>query len=371
MEMGRALNAEGHNARLVTSNADGARELNRPLKRWVDNEGVQTLFFERAYGEGFKYAKGMFTWLKRHIGEYDIVHIHAVFSWSSLAAGRACRLAGVPYIVRPLGSLDPWSMAQKPFRKKILWRVGVERLLRGAATIHYTTALEQRCAESSLGLGLGNGVVIPNALTLSEYRDDLTDAAFRKTFSELEEGGYILFLGRLHPKKKLEVLIQQFARMHNHPALKLVIAGTGDQEYSQVLTKQAENSAARDKIVFMGWVTGTVKAALLKRCALLVLNSENENYGISVVEAMACARPVVVNQGVYLYHEIENADAGWVASKDEDIAKLLDAALADRKTLACKGRNARALVADKFTWEIVVRQLIDLYRNITGDNGND
>ena len=362
LAMSRALTSEGHDVNVVTSNADGMQELDQPLGQWVDYAEVQTLFFARAYGEGFKFAKGMWRWLKRHVGKYDVVHIHGVFSWSSLVAGRACRLAGVPYIVRPLGSLDPWSMAQKPLRKKILWRAGVKALLQRAGNIHYTTELEKHFAES--GLKLGNGVVIANALTLDQYTEDLTDTTFAERFCALKEGGYILFLGRLHPKKKLEALIEQFARMADHHSVKLVIAGSGAEGYARSLAERAANSAVKERIVFVNWVDGAAKTALLKRCALLVLNSENENYGISVVEAMACGRPVVVNQGVYLYREIKNADAGWVIERDDELAGVLGSALMDRDALARKGNNAKTLVMENFTWETVVIQLIDLYRGL-------
>src|SRR5205823_6494495 len=94
--------------------------------------------------------------------EFDVVHAHAVFSYAPLAAARACQAHGVPYIVRPLGSLDPWSMAQSRLKKQLLWHTGVARMLRRASAIHYTSAEEQRLAESTLGLH--HGIVVPLAV---------------------------------------------------------------------------------------------------------------------------------------------------------------------------------------------------------------
>ena len=160
--------------------------------------------------------------LARHVGESsDLAHVHAVFSHSSIAAGRACRAARVPYIVRPLGTLDPWSLGRRRVAKQALRGLGVRRLLRDAACMHYTSVDEQRLAEQSSG-PLPRGVVVPIGI-----ENDLFEQAASPDVSRT-----IVTLCRLDEKKGIDVLIQAFAAVvaaqSDLNRWRLVIAGSGD-----------------------------------------------------------------------------------------------------------------------------------------------
>jgi len=98
--------------------------------------GVPTIFFPRVASESFKWSAPLEAWLRERVSDFDLVHVHAVFSHSSLAAARACRAAHVPYLVRPLGTLDPWSLNHHRLRKQLLFGLGVRRMLAGAAALH-------------------------------------------------------------------------------------------------------------------------------------------------------------------------------------------------------------------------------------------
>jgi len=143
----RALENAGVQAIVATTDADGRGHLAVPVGEPTLYAGVTVIFFRRRLGEAFKWSSGMSAWLRSHVSAFDLVEVHAVFSHASLAAGRACRLASVPYVVRPLGTLDPWSLARKRMRKQWLMRFGAHDLLTGAAAIHYTSQDEMRLAE--------------------------------------------------------------------------------------------------------------------------------------------------------------------------------------------------------------------------------
>ena len=102
-------------------------------------KGVPAIFFPSQLGESFKYSRPLAAWLNSHIHEFGLAHIHAVFNHSSIAAAHVCRKAAVPYVVRPLGTLEPWSMTQKSVRKRVFWQVAGKAMLRRAAAVHYTT----------------------------------------------------------------------------------------------------------------------------------------------------------------------------------------------------------------------------------------
>src|SRR5206468_1488098 len=127
---------------IATTNADGPEQLDVKLGVTTSYAGLPTIAFERQCTESFKYSQPLAHWLDRHAADFDLVHIHAVFSHPCWAAARACRQRGVPYVVRPLGTLDPWSLGQKRFKKQVIWRFGVRAMLAGASAIHYTTEAE-------------------------------------------------------------------------------------------------------------------------------------------------------------------------------------------------------------------------------------
>ena len=370
IEMCQTLMDVGQDVAMVTTDADGDHELKVERHQWQTYQGVRTFFFRRSCGEGFKFARGMARWFRNHVDEFDLVHIHAVFSWSSLAVSRACREKNIPYLVRPLGSLDPWSMSQKPIRKKVLWRLGIAKMLGEAKAIHYTSALEKQYAESSLGLT--NGVVIANGISLNKYAAPLGDSFFNSAFPDLKQKEYLLFLGRLHPKKKLLDLIKGFySYCHQQtcsPSMQLVIAGDGDERYRGTLWKFVCETGLENRVIFIDWIQGKEKIALLQNSALKILISDNENYGISVVESMAAGRPVVVNQGVYLYPHIENTDAGWVVPSSDNLpdalANTLTMALSNLVQLDRKGERACNAVATSFSWDAIGPRLVDVYDKI-------
>lgn len=360
LEMCAALNGAGHRAEIVTSNADGANVLGQPIQRFVIYKGVRCLFFSRKYGEGIKYAPGMYKWLQRHVADYDLVHIHGIFSWSSFAASNACQTQSVPYILRPLGSLDPWSLRQKAIRKKILMWLWGRRMANKACRVHYTSGREQQASE--LGRKLGRGVVVPNAVESSQLDHSRSKDLLKNAVPVLAGARYTLFLGRLVPKKKLGLLIRSFSRLPPSKSQKLVIAGTGEPVYIEKLKRLVAETQSADRIVFLGWVEGELKTALLQECALFVLVSDNENYGISVAEAMAAGRAVVVNKNVYLCRQIGEATAGWVIENDTELDGVLESALKNYAECERRGERGRSLVRNQFCWDRVVRQLEQVYQ---------
>jgi glycosyltransferase involved in cell wall biosynthesis len=351
-----SLLAQGVTTHIVTTNADGQGLLDVEPGRWTGYRGVPTLFFTKNFSEAYKYSRALGKWLERHVVDYDLVHIHAIFSYATLAAGRCCIDRNIPYIIRPLGSLDPWSMRRKRLLKSALLRLGLNRILRQANAIQYTSELEQQAAESLMGLG--NGRVVANAVSpLSEE------------FVEPEVENYILYLGRVHEKKKLPLLIEKFAAARSNPAMEsmvLVIAGSGELKMEQQLQQVCQFHNCENSVVFTGWIEGAVKAGLLRNARLVVLISENENYGISAVEAMSAGIPVLINRGVYLYPDVIEADAGWVNMDDADLSADLVEAIENKDASARKAANGVRLVSEKYSWPAVSNRMLSLYHEVLG-----
>ena len=364
IQMSQALRSEEVEVLIATTDADGEARLAVESGKPVVYEGVPTIFFPRQFSEPFKYSHPLARWLDKNVADFDIVHVHAVFSHSSLAAARACDNKKVPYIVRPLGSLDPWSLGQKRFAKRILFRIGVNQMLGSACAIHYTTAAEKQLAEDALGIN--SGVVIPLGVNHELLRGSTED--FRELFPELANSPYVLLLCRLHYKKNIESLLEVFAAVikeGGQKEWKLVIAGVGERDYVETLERLAFEKCGHN-VIFAGWLDGARKAAALRGAELIVLPSFQENFGLSAVEALACSVPVLISTQVNLSDEIQAVKAGWVVNLDGDsLQRGLMEALRDTGERRARGAAGEKLVRSRYTWPAVAKQLKALYGGLT------
>jgi glycosyltransferase involved in cell wall biosynthesis len=346
--MCRALRKQGIEVLLVTTD-DGLTQ--KSTDGCVDYRGVASRMFPVQAGGSFKYSRPLARWLQTSVREFDVVHIHAVFNHASVAAARACRKAGVPYVVRPLGTLDPWSMRQKPLRKRLFWLLLAQTMLQRSAALHYTAPAEKTATEEYLGLN--HGCVIPLGVEVN---------GFAKT-ARATTSPYLLVLSRLHPKKNLDVLIDAFKSL-KQSRWRLIIAGDGSPDYAALLKSKA---AEAENIVFTGWVEGQEKESLLRGASLLALPSRQENFGLSVMEAMAHGVPVLISPQVNVAEEIQAAEAGWVI----DVSQLdhrLERILKEDDDRLRRGRVAYQL-AQRYSWDKTATELVKLYEQIVRNGG--
>jgi len=346
--MCRALMRQGIEVQLL-STTDGLSH------DGFDYKGVPARFFPPQFGASFKYSRPLASWLSSNVKNFDLAHIHAVFNHSSVAASQACRKAGVPYIIRPLGTLDPWSMTQKSLRKRVFWQVSGKPMLRDAAAVHYTSEVEKLSTEAHLGLNHGKVIALGV--------DTNSNGNHERLFPE----PYVLVLSRLHPKKGLDVLIDAFLSLVQKEKLgncRLVIAGDGPSDY--VAKLKAKASEEPERILFTGWVDEDKKHAVMRGASLLALPSHQENFGLCVMEALGHSVPVLVSPNVNLAAEIVAANAGWVAAIDRDgLAATLYEALGDEDELLKRGRAGKQL-STKYSWQNTSKGLIDLYEEVLG-----
>jgi glycosyltransferase involved in cell wall biosynthesis len=367
--MCRALQQQGIEVLLITTDAglDERASQSGSLPTVCDYKGVPTMFFPSQLGESFKYSRPLAAWLSSNIRHFRLAHIHAVFNHSSVAAAHICHRERVPYIVRPLGTLDPWSVMQKAVRKRLFWQLAGKGMLRRAAAVHYTTAAEKLATEELFRLNHGRvialGIETKSAPTLS--RDRLAHH-----FPSFAGEAYVLVLSRLHPKKGLDVLIDAFVALVQEPTFarwRLVIGGDGPADYTAGLKARAFND---ERVIFTGWLDGEQKDAVLSCASLLALPSHQENFGLCVMEAFSHSVPVLLSPHVNLAEEIVLANAGWIATVDrEALQTRLAEALRDQEELARRGRAGKQL-SQKYSWENTAKDLADLYRSIVGNSGS-
>jgi glycosyltransferase involved in cell wall biosynthesis len=370
IEMCLALQHAGVDVELCTTDADGDGRLTVELNKPSIYRGVRTHFFRRDRSEAFKFSQSMKQWLDNNVAHYDIVHIHAVFSHSTHAAARACQRHHVPYIVRPLGTLEPWSMQQKRPRKLLAWHLVFHRVLDGAAAVHYTTEQERALTEQSLHLH--NGIILPNGVDGALLTIEPTKT-FRARHGIPADEPVMLALSRLHPKKGIEMLLTVFIDLRNRGKLTswhLAIAGDGDADYVEKLRSMTRGTSVEAAVHWVGWLEGTAKREALAEADLFVLSSYQENFGIGAVEAMACGTPVLLSRQVGLASEVLAAGAGWVIDLNvRGLSNDLVEATSNPTELVVRGAAGRSLVRKRFTWPAIADQWTTAYERLV--SGSD
>jgi glycosyltransferase involved in cell wall biosynthesis len=362
--MARGLSRAGCEVHVATTDDDGPGRLHVPHGVPLTDDGV-TFWHFRRQTRFYQASWPLTRWLARHVGGYDLVHVHALFSYAALPAAWAARRAGIPYVVRPLGTLSRWGMAERHPRLKRLSLALVERrILRGAACVHYTSEAE-RLEAAELGID-GRSAVVPLGVALGRF-DPLPPRGWLEARAPHLAGRPVaLFLSRLDRKKGLELLLEAvaLAKARGTP-LALVVAGTGDRGLEARLRGEAARLGIERDVVWAGFVTGEEQLAVLAAADLFVLPSHSENFGVSVVEAMACGLPVVVSDQVGIHREIAEAGAGLVVPCRADALAEALMRLGEDATLRCRiGQRARRLAGNEFSVERMVQGLIDLYSSV-------
>lgn len=364
--MTRELAQAGIQIDVVTTDADGNTDrLDVPLGEPVEQDGVRFFYFRRQ-SRFYKLSLPMTQWLSAHIGEYDLVHIHALFSYSSSAAARQAVEKNVPYIIRPLGVLNRWGMAnRRRLLKRLSLRFVERRILQNAAAIHYTSEQERHEAEA-IGVNT-RAAVIPLGIDTAEFDALPAPDRFYERFSVAADRRIILFLSRLDQKKGLDLLLPAFAEVRRqHPTALLAIAGSGDDTFINGLHMLAEQLKITEHILWLGFLSGQDKLSAMAAAAVFALPSYSENFGIALVEALASGLACVLSDQIGIAPDIEASGAGLVTScNSASLVAALQQCLSDRELRAQLGANAKRLAQQRYSLAAMTGLLIELYEGIT------
>lgn len=357
----KALAARGHDVHVYSTSVDGPRDSDVPLGAPVLLDGVHVWYFRSPLLRRLYWSPSMGQALDRHMGGFDLAHLHALYVWPVWAAARAARRAGKPYVVAPRGMLEKKLIEKKSrITKSLLLAAVVRRMLERASAIHVTSAREQVEA-SAFGLALppvyevANGVESPASSTTT-VSPPVADA--------LAGPPFLLFVGRISWKKGLDRLIDALARL---PDTVLVIAGGDDENYVPELKRRAVAAGVSNRCVFCGPVNDGEKAALFARAQALVLPSYSENFGNVVLEAMAAGCPVVVTPEVGLASLVRTSGAGLVVDGAADqLGAGLARVVADAGLRKSMGEQGRAAARD-YSWAAVAERMELAYLDILGN----
>jgi glycosyltransferase involved in cell wall biosynthesis len=349
----KALAARGHEVTVFTTDVDTGGTV--PVGRAVPLDGVEVWYFPVSAPRRLYRSPAMGAALAERIGGFDLVHLHSVFLWPTSAAARAAERAGVPYLLAPRGMLVADLLRRRGRWRKALWlRLVERRTIARAAGLHVTSELEAEEARR-LGVPLPPVHVVANGIEPEPAPDGAVPSMPEP---------FLLFLGRVSWKKGLDRLIPALSHV---PGIALAIAGNDEEGCRPKLERLAAEAGVAGRLRFLGEVHGEDKAALLHRAAALVLPSYSENFGNSVLEAMAAGRPVVVTPEVGLAEVVREAGAGLVVDGDPTIlGPALRDLLGDPPRMDEMGRRGAEEARQRFGWEAVAQRMEAVYREVTG-----
>lgn len=360
-QMERALSRLDIEVVTVSTDDDGpGRHLDAAAQSSAVAEGATRIYF-RKQTDAYKVSLPLLAWLRANVGAFDLVHVHALFSFAPVAAALVARGAGVPYIIRPLGVLNRYGMVERRSRFKALSMLLVEnRLLRDAAAVHFT-AEQERIEAEVLGVPM-RARVVPLGI-------EPMPAADAQLFLDAFPGlgaRRLLFLSRVDRKKNIETLLGALALSRQSiPGLSLIVCGDGDTLYLAELNAFATSLGLGDAVTWAGHVQGALKASAFAAADLFVLPSFSENFGIAAVEALSAGLPCILGQGVAVSDRVSAAQAGLAVEPTvAAVSAAIKQMFGDPDELRRAGVRARALAASDYSLATMGRGMLSMYEEV-------
>jgi len=363
----RELAGLGHHVSVITTDLEIGPSL--PRDQWVERDGYR-VWYASSHRLGRwapYYAPRVREPLDACLPDTDVLHLSLSFTHFNVVARRRAAAHGVPYVYTPRSCLDPVRLRQRRLFKLGFLALYERRIIRDAAAVHVLTDVER-------GQALWQGarpeqcVVIPNGADVDPDAE-LPDGNLFRKHAEVEPGApLVLFMGRLHRVKGLDLLVEAFARLRDDvPTAQLVIAGPDEGEQSAIESR-ARRLGIADAIRLTGRLDGDLRLSAYRAADVFALTSYSEGMPNAVLEACAAGTPVLISNRCNL-PEVASCSAGRVVNIGENAAATtaceLREMLADPVALGVMGENARRMVRERFAWSTVIGHLDALYRRLT------
>jgi len=351
---------------ICTTNVDHARAiLDVPPNAPIREDGVTSWYFSVDF-RPLVVSRALWRWARQSLQTFDLVHIHGLYRFPPTYCARLARQQAIPYIIRPHGALDPY-LYTKSSASVVLKRLYERWLdlpnLHNASAIHYTAEDERRLA-SFLELR-SPSFVVPNGIDWRPFEHLPERGAFRDAIG-VGAALLVLFLGRLHHKKGLDILIPAFDQVRRGVThARLAIVGPANDGYGDQVRDWVRARGLEQTVVFVEFVTGADVVQAYVDADLFVLPSYTENFGLTVVEAMACGLPVVISRHVNIHHDVAAEGAGLVTECDPDeVARAILELLNDPERRCSMGESGRRAAQSRYALPKLVDQLTEEYRHV-------
>ncbi len=354
----QGLQRAGIGVEVVTTTANGRTPLRSSPAGSEQYEGVPVQYVDAAFPRRFFGAR-IRAPLMQALARADVCHIHGVWNVPEWWASRLARGAGVPYVLSPRGMLQPEAMRRGRWRKAAAFTLLERRSLTGAALVHATSAQE---ADAIRILGLRVPIaIVPNGVDL--HAAQRASRGYRARLGIPSDAFIVLFLGRMHRIKRLDLLAEAFAELRGtHPSVHLVLAGPDEQGLLPDLMGRFADAA--DRVHAPGPVHGSDKWALIKDADVMVQCSDSESFGLAVVESLAAGVPVIATR-TCPWSEVETHGCGfWVEQTAPAIAAAIRTLAGDPARRGEMGERAAALACERYSWDGIASRMAGLYANL-------
>lgn len=372
--LAEGLVRRGHEVLVLTSNSNLDEDLDVPIDQPVELDGVRVIYFHRsqplkkllprvgylAKSMGFLYSPRLRQALDAAVPLADLVHTHLSFAYQTYAGAHAALRHRKPFFYHQRGVLDPDRLGFRSVKKRAYLELLEKPLLRRATTLVALTEAEVR-SYRQLGLSAPCPVV-PNGIDAGSF-DGSCDHRFFEQWGIRPEHGVVLFLGRVHPIKGADLLLEAFARVSVEvPAARLILAGPDEFALEQSFRSRARALGLAERVVFPGMVHGEAKKQLLLRADLFCLPSVAEGFSMAVLEALAARCAVLLSPGCN-FPQAQAVGAGLIVARDADaIAASLVKLLSAPDALRQMGEKGRALVASQYSWDQITDRMVEVYQ---------
>ena len=311
------------------------------------------------------YCAALRPWLRRELPRFDAAVVHGLWQFHGYAVWREARRRGTPYFVYPHGMLDPWfnrTYPLKHFKKRLYWWLAEYHVLRHAAGVLFTCEEERRLARTAFRPWRCREVVVNYGCAAPPPPDEAQRAAFRAVCPELGNRAFLLFLGRIHEKKGVDLLLQAHAELAatapagTTPPVLVVGGPCADPGYLAQLRARAGAD-----VLWPGMLEGAAKWGAFRAAEAFVLPSHQENFGIAVAEALACGTPALISDQVNIWREVAAAGAALVEPDTAEgtsrlLARWLALPAAERSRMRAA---AAACFANRFEISRAADSLLD------------
>ena len=360
------MQARDNSVKVISSDACKERLKFEDGRYDVDVDGIKVDYFKNISNR-FKLATmldtplGAIFRIKNQIRDFDVVHVHEHRQTLSIIVCYFARRYGIPYVVQAHGSVLPFF--QKEGLKNIFDKVFGFKILHGASKVFALTEVEK---EQYLKMGVEEDriEIVPLGINIEEYSNLPEGGIFREKFNISKDDKLIIFIGRVHEIKGLDLLIDAFKELADSVSdVKLAIVGP-DDGYMDALNLRIAECGLSDKVIVTGPLYKKEKQEALVDCDLFVMHSKYESFTTSGLEAMACGKPLVLTKNNHI-HDWVDGSVGLAC--DDDKMSLKDAmaeVLFDEELSKKFGMNGRRLIQEKYNWDMINEQILNIYESI-------
>lgn len=307
--------------------------------------------------------------LNRQIADFDLLHVHEIWHYPLFAGCREAKKTNVPYLVTAHGTLEPYCLKIKSVRKKLYSTLFAKKILKQAAALHAVS--EEEIKNITDFVNNRNVYYIPNGINIEWLENPPDREKIENLYPEIDGRKKILFLGRIHPKKGLDLLAKSFADIvQKRKDVCLLVIGPDNENYRSRIEALLAEKEVLNKTLFTGTLTGDNKLAVISGADIFVLPSYSEGFSMSTLEAMACGLPVVITKKCN-FPQVEAAQAGRIINNNVNELTNAVIEILDNPELRNRmGNSGKKLIQNEYTWDKLADRMIDCYQDIISRNKN-